>query len=96
MQAKDIDTVAVLRRIRAVQTSIGSNVLSINGWNRENDMEHQEWLWPEKVLRAKLSRMTRNGLIDGCNCGCRGDFTITAKGAQLLESLPREEGQTTP
>lgn len=32
--------------------------------------------FPEKVLLAKLTSMKRRGLIDGCNCGCRGDWTI--------------------
>lgn len=28
----------------------------------------------EKVIRAKLKAMRRRGIIDGCICGCRGDF----------------------
>lgn len=39
---------------------------------------------PEKVLRAKLCAMKRRGLIDGCGCGCRGDWTITARGREAL------------
>ena len=31
---------------------------------------------PEKVLRAKLSSMQRQGLIAGCGCGCRGDWHV--------------------
>jgi hypothetical protein len=33
-------------------------------------------LWPEKVILAKLRSMERRGMIDGCACGCRGDFSI--------------------
>jgi len=31
---------------------------------------------PEKVVLAKAKRLIRRGLIDGCGCGCRGDFQI--------------------
>lgn len=29
---------------------------------------------PPKVVRAKLGQMVRKGVLDGCACGCRGDF----------------------
>lgn len=32
--------------------------------------------WPWKVANAKLRKMERRGLVDGCPCGCRGDWTI--------------------
>lgn len=31
---------------------------------------------PEKVVVAKLKALKRRGLVDGCTCGCRGDFTL--------------------
>lgn len=31
---------------------------------------------PEKVLLAKLKNLVKRGKLDGCACGCRGDFTI--------------------
>lgn len=31
---------------------------------------------PEKVVLAKARRLVKRGLIDGCCCGCRGDFRI--------------------
>jgi hypothetical protein len=37
--------------------------------------------WPEKVVLAKLRSMTRRGLVDGCPCGCRGDFGIIERTA---------------
>lgn len=30
--------------------------------------------FPPKVVMAKLRSMIRRGLMDGCACGCRGDF----------------------
>jgi hypothetical protein len=37
---------------------------------------------PEKIVRAKAKRLVRRGLIDGCACGCRGDFLIKADGGR--------------
>ena len=31
---------------------------------------------PDKLVLAKLRRLVSRGLIDGCPCGCRGDFRI--------------------
>jgi len=39
---------------------------------------------PEKLARAKMAQLIRRGLVDGCTCGCRGDFTLTAKGRAAL------------
>jgi len=36
-------------------------------------------LWPsvpEKVILAKLRRLINRDVIDGCACGCRGDFRV--------------------
>lgn len=39
---------------------------------------------PEKLILGKMRMLMRRGLVDGCDCGCRGDFTITDKGRALL------------
>jgi hypothetical protein len=41
---------------------------------------------PEKLALAKMGMLIRRGLVDGCPCGCRGDFEITAKGEAVLEA----------
>lgn len=38
---------------------------------------------PEKLKLAKMRMLIRRGLVDGCACGCRGDFVITEKGNLL-------------
>jgi len=38
----------------------------------------------EKLILAKMRQLMRRGLVDGCSCGCRGDFEITAKGEEWL------------
>lgn len=39
---------------------------------------------PEKLARAKMAMLIRRGLVDGCSCGCRGDYEITEKGLAYL------------
>lgn len=48
----------------------------------------------EKLGLAKMRMLMRRGLVDGCPCGCRGDFALTDKGRQLLASgmTPNEKG----
>lgn len=36
---------------------------------------------PQKVIRAKAKRLIGRGLINGCACGCRGDFERIAVAA---------------
>lgn len=39
----------------------------------------QDWPGvPWKVVLAKAKRLVRRDLIDGCTCGCRGDFQVIA------------------
>lgn len=44
-------------------------------------------LWdtvPPKVIKEKLRKLIDKGAIDGCACGCRGDFTVVpSKNAEV-------------
>lgn len=53
---------------------------------------------PDKLRLSKMARLIRRGLVDGCPCGCRGDFTLTPKGRALLNSLthPRPVPEAKP
>jgi hypothetical protein len=42
---------------------------------------------PEKVVLAKMRQLKKRGLVDGCGCGCRGDFVLTGRGRQFLDGL---------
>jgi hypothetical protein len=39
---------------------------------------------PEKLALAKMGMLMRRGLVDGCTCGCRGDFELTDKGRAVV------------
>lgn len=42
---------------------------------------------PPKLALAKMRMMIRRGVVDGCPCGCRGDFVITEKGLAEISLL---------
>lgn len=39
---------------------------------------------PAKLALAKMRGLIARKLIDGCGCGCRGDFELSSKGRQWL------------
>jgi hypothetical protein len=43
---------------------------------------------PDKVLLAKMAALIKRGLVDGCDCGCRGDYWLTPKGHAALGPAP--------
>jgi hypothetical protein len=70
-QAKDIiDDVA----LAAIVACRGRN--GVPSWATLWDIQAELPTFPPKVVLAKLRSMVRRGLIDGCACGCRGDFEI--------------------
>lgn len=53
---------------------------------------------PPRLALAKMRMMIRRGVVGGCPCGCRGDFTITDEGLLELDpgtSPPRKELKVT-
>ena len=39
---------------------------------------------PENLVLAKARKLIKRGLLDGCACGCRGDFELSAPGRDAL------------
>jgi hypothetical protein len=91
MKAADISDEAFLDAIRVVHRDRwGSKAIWIGAsiWDVAAVLDgHPAWIGerpatdgsvqvPEKVVRAKAKRLIKRGLIDGCACGCRGDFRI--------------------
>lgn len=55
-----------------------------DAWVFVGDLEYHLPEVPTKVIMAKMRALIRRKLIDGCACGCRGDFWVTEKGREYL------------
>lgn len=82
IKAKDIDQFDVLNAIDVLTRT--------REWASRWDIGEMLPIWPEKVLLAKLRSLKRRNLVDGCACGCRGDFSLTEKGAKGIADAIRE------
>jgi hypothetical protein len=77
-QAKHLDTAKILEFVRDVK-------MPETDWTCIWHI--QEQLFPEippKVVTAKMKALVRNKLVDGCVCGCRGDFELLKAGYRFL------------
>jgi len=82
MQCKDIPDGPLLAFIAAKEREKGGWV---NWWDFDGTTYYG---LPRNLFLAKMGRLITRGLLDGCACGCRGDWEITDKGkAALREGL---------
>ncbi len=44
----------------------------------------------DKLVLSKMRQLIKKGYVDGCDCGCRGDFEITDKGIELIGTLTQQ------
>ncbi len=72
MKAADIKDEEIYTFIKAQNRDFG-----VSRW----DIEKAFPQFKPKVVFAKLQQMTRKSRLEGCPCGCRGDFKIP-KGAK--------------
>ncbi len=93
IQAKHIDDCVILPLIGKLSTEacLHMNVTppSEFGWVMTWDLG-PHFAVPWKVLMAKLRGLKARDLIDGCTCGCRGDFVLTESGRALVASWAAE------
>lgn len=64
VQAKDVPEFVVLDFLKREGISSTDRVVYYALGNR----------YPRKVVAAKLAALLRRRLVDGCPCGCRGDW----------------------
>lgn len=81
-KAADLDDVDVLRTVQALCSERGM-------WAATNIVADRYAPVPPKVVAAKLSRLLKRGLLSGCDCGCRGDWELTAEGRNLVTGSGR-------
>lgn len=83
-KAADISTLAALRVVERRSRE--------GRWTLVGDLEREFSGMPYKVVLAKVRTLIRNGHVDGCGCGCRGDLVMQDKGWQALGYEEQPEG----
>lgn len=84
MQCKDISTERILRFLAQ-----NPNYWHNNFFEDEYDVHRAMPAGiPQKLVVAKMASLIKRGLVDGCGCGCRGDYHITEKGLKFLKDSP--------
>jgi hypothetical protein len=81
MQCKDIPD-------RPILQLLAKNPGVWHNWYFDNDKNVRTAMpvdVPGKLVIGKMRMLMRRGLVDGCDCGCRGDFEITPKGIAYLQ-----------
>ena len=84
MKASDVDDRAFLAVVAGYNDATGH-------WCLTHTVEGEFAAFPPKVLQAKARKLIRRGLMDGCACGCRGDYRVTDAGRALLAEADEEE-----
>lgn len=80
-QIKDIPTLPILRFLLAHK----HEWCNWFGDKFDNSVTHaMPRGTPPKLVRAKMNKLMLQGLIEGCPCGCRGDYEINEKGSSTL------------
>lgn len=82
MQCKDIPTIPILEFLlrnegKWCTWGTGSYMPTVQDVMPQNT--------PPKLQLGKMKKLINKGLVEGCDCGCRGDFEITEKGKIYLE-----------
>jgi hypothetical protein len=77
IKAADLTNETALKAIIATREYWGVSMLwEIQGFLKD---------FPTKIVKAKLKKLIEQGLVNGCACGCRGDFVVTASGFALIK-----------
>ena len=79
MQAKDISDKDFLAAVLAESLLKGAMDEWTMYWDVVNRLD-VNW----KVAMAKFRKLEKRKLVDGCACGCRGDWVLTQSGIDLL------------
>lgn len=95
MQSKDIPDVPVLEFLENRKLALlpfpgapGTLLARKDGSLFENSVQHAMPAGvPMKLMRAKMASLMKRKLVDGCVCGCRGDFELTEKGKAHLAAV---------
>lgn len=79
MKASDIPDTLFLQTVENIRQQTGFN------WVMRWEVAEHFPDVPSKVLMAKAKRLMLRKLMDGCWCGCRGDYEVTKSGIALIK-----------
>jgi len=84
MQCKDIPTIEILEFMAK-----HPGEFDWHNWYFGNEMDVRNAMpdgfnLDDNLVHAKMRMLIKKGLVDGCSCGCRGDFVITKKGLNKI------------
>lgn len=82
-KASDLTDAEILAAYSLVLASCRREVPGISELTFDSAWREHFSNYPPKVVRAKLASMIRRGLMNGCACGCRGDYYPTEKGRTI-------------
>lgn len=79
MQCKDIPEIPILRFL----DGLGRWGTTFRGF--DNSVQRaMPYGVCDRLAIAKMATMKRRGLVDGCECGCRGDWVLAEGGRRKL------------
>ena len=86
LQCKDIPTKPILERIWDINRQYGwaFRFASYDAKLCPLDAFPDGTETPDKLVVAKMRNLIKAGLVQGCPCGCRGDYVVSRKGCELI------------
>jgi len=87
MKCKDIPDIPILEFLSKFEEGMWCNWYEIEpgkSWSSRSVRNAMPKDTPAKLVLAKMRMLMRRELVQGCGCGCRGDFEITQRGREFL------------
>lgn len=82
MKCSDIPELPILKFLLDRKIKGLGWATSFSGY--ENSIDQAMKGVPYKLVLAKMKKLIARGLVDGCACGCSGDFEITEIGEKFI------------
>ena len=89
MKAADIDTDEFLDTVERLGDEWAAENSGSIRWTSIWALCRAFPIYPEKVILAKARGLLKRGYLDGCGCGCRGDFSVYENYGMGPNKLPR-------
>jgi len=95
MQCKDIPDVPILKFLEGLNDT-WATWFDYEPRPKNTVMHAMPCGVSQKLALAKMRMLIRKGVVDGCGCGCRGDFILTEKGRAAITATKVERDKGDP